>query len=71
MPPSNETKPGVKTTEFWTMLFGNALGIVQLLAGPVNVSDSKVTIALAILNGAYVASRGLAKQGVAYEPPGS
>jgi hypothetical protein len=59
-----ETKPGPKTTEFWTNLFVNALGIIQLLAGPVNVSDSKVATVLAIVNGAYIASRGLAKQGV-------
>ncbi len=60
----SETRPGVRTSEFWTNLFVNALGIVQLLAGPVNVSDSKVATVLAIVNGAYIASRGLAKQGV-------
>ncbi len=60
----SETRPGVRTSEFWTNLFVNALGIVQLLTGPVNVSDSKVATVLAIVNGAYIASRGLAKQGV-------
>jgi hypothetical protein len=59
-----ETKPGPKTTEFWTAMFANALGLIQLVAGPVNVSDSKIATVLAIVNGAYVASRGLAKQGV-------
>jgi hypothetical protein len=59
-----ETKPSTKTSEFWTMVFSNALGLVQVIAGPVNVSDSKVATVLAIVNGAYLASRGLAKQGV-------
>lgn len=61
-----ETKPGTKTTEFWTTLFVNALGIIQMLTGPVNITDSKIATVLAVVNGAYVASRGLAKQGVAY-----
>lgn len=60
-----ESKSGPKTTEFWVTMFGNALALIQLLAGPVDVSDGKVVTALAIINGAYAASRGLAKQGVA------
>lgn len=64
-----ESKPGVTTSEFWTTIFVNALGIVQLLAGPVDVSDNKVAVVLGIVNGAYAASRGLAKQGVPYSPP--
>jgi hypothetical protein len=60
-----ETKPAPKTTEFWTTVFTNALGLLQVIAGPVNVSDNKVATVLAIVNGAYIASRGLAKQGVA------
>ena len=59
-----ETKPAVKTTEFWTTVFTNLLGLVQLIAGPVNVGDSKIATVLAIVNGAYIASRGIAKQGV-------
>lgn len=62
--PNPESKRGVKTTEFWVTLFGNALALVQLLAGPVDVSDGKVVTAMAVINGAYAASRGLAKQGV-------
>jgi hypothetical protein len=65
-----ETKPGVRTTEFWTMLFSNALGIVQLLVGPVNVHDGKTLTVLGIVNGAYIASRGLAKQGVPFTEEG-
>lgn len=61
---SAEAKPGVYTTEFWTNLIGNLLGVIQLVAGPVNVSDSRVVLVLAVINGAYIASRGLAKQGV-------
>jgi hypothetical protein len=64
-----ETKPGPKTTEFWVTMFSNALGLVQLVAGPVNVSDNRVAVVLAIINGAYAASRGLAKQGVKPDVP--
>jgi hypothetical protein len=63
---TKETKPAVKTTEFWTMLFGNLLGVVQLVAGPVNVSDNRIGLAMSIITGAYMASRGLAKQGIPY-----
>ncbi len=59
-----ESKPGVKTSEFWVTAFSNALALIQLIAGPVNVSDGKIATVLAIINGAYAASRGLAKQGV-------
>jgi hypothetical protein len=59
-----ETRPGTRTTEFWTTIFTNALGLIQMVAGPVNVSDNRVATLLAIVNAAYLASRGLAKQGV-------
>lgn len=63
-PVVTETKPGPKTTEFWVTMFANVLGLIQVIAGPVDVTDNKIAIALAIVNGAYAASRGLAKQGV-------
>jgi hypothetical protein len=59
-----ETRPGVKTTEFWTTLGLNVLGSVQLLFGPVDVQNKYVVIGMAIVSGVYNASRGLAKQGV-------
>jgi hypothetical protein len=61
---TTETKPGVYTSEFWVTLIGNILGIVQMVLGPVNVNDNRVVLALAIINGLYAASRGLAKAGV-------
>lgn len=63
--PISETRPGVRTTEFWTMLFSNVAGLVQLTAGPVDVSNRYVAIGLAVVNGLYAVGRGLAKQGVA------
>lgn len=63
-----ETRPGVKTTEFWAAAFTNALGLVQILAGPANIHDGKVATLLAIVNGAYIASRGIAKAGVPNTP---
>src|SRR5205814_1874716 len=63
-----ETKPGPQTTEFWVTIFSNALGLLQMIAGPVNVSDNKVATLLAVVNAAYAASRGLAKQGVKPDP---
>jgi len=69
-PPSPETKPGYQTTEFWlTVLFS----IWQLL----NVTSiwdympkSWSGIAIAIVTALYTLSRGQAKQGVPYYPPG-
>jgi hypothetical protein len=61
---TTETKPGVYTSEFWAMLVGNILGIVQMILGPVNVSDNRVALVMAIITGLYQASRGLAKAGV-------
>lgn len=64
-----ETKPGPKTTEFWTMLFTNVLALIQVVAGPVNIHDSRLAIPWAIVNGLYIFSRGQAKQGVPYTAP--
>jgi hypothetical protein len=58
-----ESKPGVRTTEFWVSLFSNVAGLIQLTTGTVDVSNKYVAIALGIINGAYAVSRGLAKQG--------
>lgn len=62
---TTETKPGVYTTEFWTMLIGQVLGVLQL-AGVLDIAvgNKYVVLAMAILGGLYQASRGLAKQGV-------
>lgn len=66
---SNETRPGVRTSEFWKTLVLNGLGTVQLLFGPVDVNNKYVVIAMAIITGTYTASRGLAKQGIPVAEP--
>lgn len=48
------------------MIFGNVLGLVQLFANPVSIGDGKTGLAMSILTGAYIASRGLAKSSVPY-----
>lgn len=59
-----ETKPGVKTTEFWTTLFVNVLGVAQLFSGGIDGNNKYVVVGLGIINGLYAASRGIAKQGI-------
>jgi hypothetical protein len=60
-----ETRPGVYTTEFWTMLLTQVLGALQLTGVfDVAVGNKYVVLAMAIVAGLYNASRGFAKQGV-------
>lgn len=66
---SNETRPGIYTTEFWKTLILNVLGAAQLLFGPVDVNNKYVVLAMAIITGSYTASRGLAKQGIPVTDP--
>lgn len=61
---TSETRPGIRTTEFWTTIFANALGSFELVFGGLNIDNENVMLAMAIVNGLYAASRGLAKQGV-------
>jgi hypothetical protein len=57
-----ETKPGVRTTEFWAFIILNVLPEI----GAIDVGDAKLKGALHILTFvAYAIARGLAKQGVA------
>jgi hypothetical protein len=66
-----ETKPGYQTTEFWTMLFGQIVGLLQLTGAWQYMPDGKnpfVIVAMAVLGGLYAVARGQAKQGVAYTP---
>ena len=63
-----ETKPGYLTTEFWTTVFSMVIGVVQMATGAVAVNNKWVALAMAIVVGLYNASRGIAKQGVAYNP---
>jgi len=57
----NETKPGVKTTEFWLTLFSNVLTIGSMVAGALPPKYA-VPTATAV-NIGYQISRGLTKKG--------
>lgn len=66
-----ETKPSIKTSEFWITAITNVLALLQLngvnvVADIHNSQNKYVLIGLAILNAGYAISRGQAKQGVAY-----
>jgi len=66
-----ETKPGIQTTEFWTMLFGQVVSLLQLTGAWQFMPDGNnkfVVIAMAVLGGLYAIGRGQAKQGVTYTP---
>lgn len=66
-----ETRPGVKTTEFWLLVVGLVLTTFQEAVGVFNITDQRVLLAQSILVGAYSLSRGLAKAGVPnYSPAG-
>jgi len=59
-----ETKPGPKTTEFWTMIFTNVLGLVNV-TGIWNYVPNGVSVyVMAIVSGLYAVARGLAKLNV-------
>jgi hypothetical protein len=65
-----ESKPGIKTTEFWVTIFTNIIGLIQVSTTTLDSSTNKwVVIGLAVINGLYAASRGIAKSGQPYLPP--
>lgn len=66
-----EKKPTWKSTEFWFNMAGNVLGILVLLGifSPEQASDMSLAISeiaggiiVAVTNGTYAVSRGLAKK---------
>ena len=59
-----ETRPGWKTTEFWVVVIGILLGVVQQATGAFNITDQRVLLFQSILASAYAVGRGLAKAGV-------
>ena len=66
---SKESKPGWRTTEFWVTVIG-ALYLFLNTTGAVDeLPKSWSSIALAIIGGAYAVSRGIAKQGIPFDPP--
>lgn len=63
-----ETKPGYLTTEFWVTIFTNAYALGDVVGIWNTIPDRYATILMAVVSGAYAASRGIAKSGVTYNP---
>lgn len=63
-----ETKPALKTTEFWVTLFTVGTQFVNLFGLWNYMPNNLSAILTAVIGAAYAVSRGLAKQGVAADP---
>lgn len=63
-----ETRPAIRTTEFWLVVASNLFAVVQQAAGVFNIPDKWVFLAQLALNAAYAISRGIAKAGVPTTP---
>lgn len=63
-PNVQETRPGVRTTEFWLVIAGLLLGVIQEAIGVFHVTDATVLRWQGVLIAAYAVARGLAKAGV-------
>jgi hypothetical protein len=63
-PVAVETRPGIKTTEFWVMVLALAVTTVQEAVGIFHITDARVLLVQSFVVGAYTLSRGLAKLGV-------
>lgn len=59
-----ETKPGYKTTEFWTMMGIQLLGLANLTGIWDWASNYHGGIIMSVVGAAYAVARGIAKQGV-------
>lgn len=68
-PVAVETRPGIKTTEFWILVLGLVVTTVQQAVGIFNISDSRVLLVQGFIVSAYTIARGLAKVGVANVVP--
>lgn len=58
--PVKEVKIGLKSSEFWLTIAGNVVGIIAAVAGVVDPKTAGVL--MAIVNGFYAISRGVAKK---------
>ena len=60
MSETNETKPGIKSTEFWLTIASNFAAILLTVSGAV---DPKIGgIMMAVANGIYAITRGWVKK---------
>jgi hypothetical protein len=57
-----ETKPALKSTEFWAMLAVNLASLLSALAGA--LPPKWAGLVSTVVTGLYAIGRGLAKQGV-------
>jgi hypothetical protein len=64
---STESKPGVRTTEFWVAMAAGLVQMVNLVGIWDFVPNKYSTIILGVIAGLYALSRGIAKQGVAFQ----
>jgi len=63
-----ETKPGVKTTEFWVSIFTAGYMFLNTTGAIDQIPKTWSGIAMAIVSALYAVSRGQAKQGVKPDP---
>jgi len=59
-----ETKPGVKTTEFWVMVVTNIMAVLNMTSIWDYVPNKYSVLLIGVVNGLYALSRGQAKSGV-------
>lgn len=61
-----ETKPGIRTTEFWGTIIVQAVLMLNLIGIWDYMPNKYSALAMALVQGAYAIARGQAKQGVSY-----
>lgn len=59
-----ETRPGIKTTEFWILVLGLVVTTIQEAVGIFKIDDPTVLKVQGLIVAAYAIARGLAKAGV-------
>lgn len=63
-----ETKPGTKTTEFWTMIVVNIINLLNMMNVWNFVPNRYSAVLMAGVTGLYTLSRGWAKSGIPASP---
>lgn len=63
-----ETKPGVYTTEFWTMVLGNIFSLLNVTGLWNYVPNKYSELFMAIISAIYMLARGQAKSGTPVDP---
>ena len=66
----DESKWGVLTTEFWTMLLVAAAVLIATAVSD-TLQDTRGWLLVTVLAAAYIVSRGIAKAGVGHVPVGA